>query len=133
MSTTISSYEQQAAQFLHNCHTTISFKFKEHGIYFSDETFTRDVWWVTLKNARHRYRFTFGQSQARQGIKPTTYDILACVEKYDPGTFEDFCSNMGYDTDSRRAEKTYKAVVKEWQNIRTLFTSEELEQLQEIQ
>jgi hypothetical protein len=63
---------------------------------------------------------------------PTTYDVLACLTKY-PGTFENFCSEFGYDEDSRKAEKIYKAVVNEWQNIAMLFTDSEIEQLQEIQ
>lgn len=64
---------------------------------------------------------------------PTTYDVLACLTKYDPGTFENFCGEYGYDTDSRSAEKTYNAVVNEWQNIAMLFNDNELEQLIEIQ
>lgn len=65
--------------------------------------------------------------------KPTVYDILACLTKYDPETFEDFCRALGYDTDSRSAKKTYKAVVKEYLNVCKLFTDEEIEDLQEIQ
>lgn len=65
-------------------------------------------------------------------IAPTAYDVLACLTKYDPNTFEDFCSEFGYDTDSKKAEKTYNAVVKEWQMVCALFTDAEIEQLQEI-
>jgi hypothetical protein len=64
---------------------------------------------------------------------PNAYDILACLTKSDPGTFEDFCSEFGYDTDSKRAEKTYNAVLNEWKNVQSLFTDKEIEQLQEIQ
>lgn len=60
------------------------------------------------------------------------YDVLACLTKCDPGTFENFCSEYGYDSDSRKALKTYKAVRNEWQNLCKLFTESELEQLQEI-
>lgn len=63
---------------------------------------------------------------------PTAYAMLACLTKYDPGTFEDFCSEYGYDTDSRKAEKTYFAVQEEWKKVRSFFTSEELESLREI-
>lgn len=66
-------------------------------------------------------------------IEPTLYDVLTCLQKYDVGTFEDFCSDYGYDTDSRTAFKTYKAVVKEFQAMERLFNSEELEVLQMIQ
>lgn len=67
-----------------------------------------------------------------KGEEPTMYDILACLTKYDPETFEDFCSSYGYDTDSRSAKKTYKAVVKEWDKMCSLFSDEELEVLNEI-
>lgn len=64
---------------------------------------------------------------------PTAYDVLTCLQKYEVGTFENFCSEFGYDTDSRKAQKIYKAVVNEWQNVAMLFTDKEIEQLQEIQ
>lgn len=52
---------------------------------------------------------------------PTAYDVLACLTKYDPGTFENFCAEYGYDTDSRKALETYLAVQKEWQGVARLF------------
>lgn len=66
-------------------------------------------------------------------VEPTAYDILACLQKYEVGTFEDFCSNFGYDTDSRKAEKIYKAVLNEYAQLCTLYTDAEMEQMQEIQ
>lgn len=68
-----------------------------------------------------------------KGTPPTPYNALACLTKYNPGTFEDFCNEFGYDTDSRKAEKTYLAVKDEWQNVCALFTDAEIELLQEIQ
>lgn len=63
---------------------------------------------------------------------PTAYDILACLTKYDPYTFENFCAEYGYDLDSRKAEKTYHAVKEEFYKVESLF-SDVMEQLQEIQ
>lgn len=68
-----------------------------------------------------------------QPVAPSEYSILACLTKYDPGTFEDFCSEFGYDEDSKKAEATYKAVKEEYMAVVSLFTDEEIEQLQEIQ
>ncbi len=65
--------------------------------------------------------------------KPSPYDVLACLQKYHPGTFGDFCADFGYDTDSRRGEKTYKAVVEEVQGLERLFSDAEMELMQEIQ
>jgi len=64
---------------------------------------------------------------------PTPYDVLACLTKYDPGTFEDFCNEFGCDTDSKKAEKNYLSVKDEYMNVCALFTDAEIEQLQEIQ
>lgn len=64
---------------------------------------------------------------------PTMYDILVCLTKYDPDSFENFCSEYGYDTMSDKAEKTYNAVYDEWLNVSRLFNEEQLEVLQLIQ
>ncbi len=63
---------------------------------------------------------------------PTAYDVLAALTKSDPGTFENFCDDFGYSTDSKNAEKTYNAIVNEYLNVYKLFTDAEIEQLQEI-
>jgi hypothetical protein len=65
--------------------------------------------------------------------EPNAYDIFACMQKYDIGTFEDFCTEFGYDTDSKKAEKIYKAVEHEYIKLCSLFSPEEMEELQEIQ
>ena len=64
---------------------------------------------------------------------PNEYDVLACLEKYDPGTFEDFCSEFGYDEDSKTAERIYIAVIKEYKDLTKIFTEEQMEELSEIQ
>ena len=63
---------------------------------------------------------------------PDAYTILACMTKYDPGDFENFCSEYGYDTDSKKAEKTYNAVLQEWINMQRIFTNDELEAMSKI-
>lgn len=67
-----------------------------------------------------------------KGEKPTNYDILACLQKYEVGTFENFCDEFGYDTDSRKAKKTYKAIVKEYNGLTALFNEAELDEMREI-
>lgn len=66
-------------------------------------------------------------------VVPNEYDVLACLEKYDPGTFEDFCSEFGYDEDSKTAERIYIAVIKEYKDLTKIFTEEQMEELSEIQ
>lgn len=64
---------------------------------------------------------------------PTYYDVLAVLTKTDPGLFQDFCDEFSYDTDSRRAERTYNAVRDEYLHLANIFSNDELEQMQEIQ
>lgn len=64
---------------------------------------------------------------------PSNYDILSCIEKNNPGTFEDFCDNYDCNTDSRKDMDLYFKVQKEWSNISRLFTDDELMELQKIQ
>jgi hypothetical protein len=128
----MNDYQQQAIEFLKATETSFTSTYKDHDFYFPGDEYKRDIYNIVLKNKAHRYRFTFGQSIANAGKHPTAYEVLSCLQKYDVGTFDDFCSDFGYDTDSRKAYKTYKAVLREWKNVELLFTTEQLEMLQAI-
>lgn len=67
------------------------------------------------------------------GIPPNEYDILTGIEKYEYESFEDFCNELGYDTDSKKAEKIYNAVKEQYLNITRLYNDWEMELLREIQ
>ncbi len=97
-----------------------------------DSNQKRYVFKLQLLRGRKSYTFKFGQSIAKGNEEPTLYDLLSCLQKYEVGTFEDFCSEFGYDEDSRSAYKTYKAVVKEYDKVCSLFSNDELEVLQLI-
>lgn len=128
-------YDQQAIKFLNAHACTLTGKHLKRGKYFSDDEQERDIYEIHLKRGSKEYIFTFGQSLAntKKGVAPSAYDVLACLTKYEPGTFEDFCSEFGYDTDSKRAEKTYNAVRDEYLNVSRLFNEDEMEMLREIQ
>lgn len=82
------------------------------------------------KNAERSYNPKL--DKIRKPEPPTAYDVLACMQKYDVGSYEDFCSEFGYDTDSRTAEKIYRAVVEEYKNLAMLYSDAELEEMAEI-
>jgi hypothetical protein len=126
-------YNKQAIDFLNATSTSFKVEFKKHDFYFDRDKEQRYIFRITLKNKLHTYRFNFGQSIANIGIAPNPYDVLASLTKYEVGSFENFCGDYGYDIDSRKAYKIYKAVLKEWKNIELLFTPEQIELLQEIQ
>lgn len=72
----------------------------------------------------------------QQEARPRAYDILACLEKYDVGTIDDFVREFGYEvrkwSDVKRIEDTYHAVVKEYHDLCRIFTPEQMEMLREI-
>jgi hypothetical protein len=86
-----------------------------------------------LGTRAHRMGETMLKYDRGGSRKVKAYDVLACIQKDEPGTFEDFCSSFGYDSDSRRAETIYHAVQKEYRKTQRFFTAEELAELQEIQ
>lgn len=63
---------------------------------------------------------------------PSAYDVLACMSKYDPGTFEEFCSEFEYDEDSKTADRIYIEIIREYKQLERIFTAEQMEELQEI-
>lgn len=127
-----SPYEKQANDILNALGVTFTAEFKKHGTYFQDDTESRDIYACSFSRGRRGFTVEFGQSIANAGTAPNAYDVLACIQKQDPGDFENFCGYFGYDTDSRKAEKVYKSVCKEWQKVSALFTESEINQLQAI-
>ena len=129
-------YQTQGNDFLKKNKITMTTVFLEHKSYFRDEKETRDIYRVTLLKGRKKYSTKFGQSIIKSTgngtYHPTAYDLLTCITDNDPGSFEDFCSAFGYDNDSRKAELTWKRVVKDWKAVSKFFSEEELAQLQDI-
>lgn len=108
--------------------TVLDYDYKDH---FNDGI-VRCTFKLKLSRGKRSYTFDFGQSVANAYKVPTMYDVLSCMQKYDVGNFENFCEYFGYDTDSKKALETYKAVVKEYAAVKKLFTDDELELLSEI-
>jgi hypothetical protein len=93
---------------------------------------------VTIKrkfklNGNHldtRYGFRqmtlyFSQGYGIQG-EPTLESVLGCLLSdsfsfTNGDTFKDFCENYGYDYDSRKAEKTYQATIKQTSKLKKLL------------
>lgn len=80
---------------------------------------------VTLKYNGHQMTVDYftGQGWTKE---PTWKDVLGslvsdyyCYESAD--SFEDFCQELGYDTDSRRVEKIYKQIEKQSKKLVNLL------------
>lgn len=147
----MNEYTKQANDFLLKTQSEISKQLIGNISHFDDDIkngITRPVYNIVIRRTRLlktkdgksyykpvAYSFKFGDSIAnmQDGKTPTNYDILACLTKYNPSTFENFCSEYGYNTDSRQALKTYKAVKAEYKGLRTIYTLKELEAMADIQ
>lgn len=87
------------------------------------------------KNAGKDKQGFFSFKQAKKDKERAilhAYDVIACLTKYSPETFADWCNEFGYDTDSRKAFSIYEKVCEEWGEVRAFFTAEEREEMQEI-
>ena len=108
-----------------------------YGMHFVNDTQSRHIFKLKLSRGKKSYTFEFGQSIAAGSEKPSIYDVLACLQKYDVGSFENFCSEFGYysyndgSIDYKNSGKIYNAVCKEFEAVERLF-SDILEELQEI-
>ena len=127
------NYQEQAEQFAKKVGLKMTIvgepEYKKH---FNSDKQNRYVFKVRLSRLGKSYTFNFGQSIRAGAEEPSLYDVLTCLQKYDVGTFQNFCGDFGYDTDNRSAERIYKAVCKEFANVERLF-SDIIEELQEIQ
>ena len=103
-------------------------------MYFPEDNEERDTYRIRIERGGKSIEFDYGASikDTRENKKPTSYSILACIEKYDPGGFEDFCDSYGYDTDSRKAYSVYEFVCKQWKDVESIF-DDVLDELREIQ
>lgn len=129
----MSRYDKQAERFLKKTGATIKAEYMETGKHFDDDKEVRDIYSITITRGKRAYTFRFGQSlretTGHGGNAPSAYDVLSCTQKYHPGTFEDFCAELGYDVDSRKAEKVYNAAVNEYTQLSRLFTDKELDEM----
>jgi hypothetical protein len=90
---------------------------------------------VTIKrkfklNGNHldtRYGFKqmtlyFSQGYGIQG-EPTLESVLNCLisDSTCGETFQEFCDNLGYDNDSRKAEKTFNTILKQTSKLKKLL------------
>jgi len=95
-----------------------------------------DHWRVKLINHSRRTRMTltFSKGLGHYGKPPETKEVLDCLAMDASGIenapdFEDWCGEYGYDTDSRTAERTYNATVKQTAKLRNFLGDDAFETL----
>ena len=136
----MNSYDKQAADFL-----------KKHGITFRAKLNDAKTppWGDTGYGPGHHYRVTLAKPGARVSfdffdsaanyqkniltLRP--YDVLSCIgcDVNTPETFEGFCEECGYDTDSRKTYALFERCDRLARRLRAFFTEGERADLSEIQ
>ena len=77
------------------------------------------------------FDFFGSEADKSESKDPSKGSILECIAS-DLSTeekFEDFCSSLGYDSDSRTAERIFNAVQKQKQNFRAFLGAEQYDEL----
>jgi hypothetical protein len=87
----------------------------------------------TLTNHKGRMLITFSQGLGIQS-SPTMNDVLNCIaldasDVLNAPDFEDWASDYGYDTDSRSAQKVFKAIVRQTAKLEALIGIDALNEL----
>lgn len=139
----MNNYQQQAADFLTKYGIKLSAKLVNAKMpswegYKKDGPRKNNHFIVTLRKDGCRISFDYFDSENnfRAGVKELdAYSVLAsCSGDYNcPDNFEDFCSEYGYDNDSRKAEKTFAACLKQSAKLKKIFSGKVAEDLMKIQ
>jgi len=96
---------------------------------------------VSSPNGNHEdflYSMGIGHRVYKQGkkypVKPKLEDLLYSVLlDWNSGvnSFNDFCSDFGYDTDSKKTDRLYAAIQENGEKLKRLFTTGELGELKQ--
>lgn len=116
------NYQEQAEKFLSKNGIKLSIIYYKNDFYFPGDEETRDIYKFKISHNLKSYSGTFGQSIANKGKAPDDYDILSCLSRETPGSsFKDFCSNYGYDYDSRATARIYKNLLSQYNGIQLVI------------
>lgn len=91
---------------------------------------------VTLIHDKKQMTVPFFMGMAHTS-EPRKSDVIPCLlSDYSliesSRNFEDFCSSLGYDSDSRKAEKIYNDTKKQSEKLENLFGKDGIRQLEEL-
>jgi hypothetical protein len=69
------------------------------------------------------------RTKKEETINGILYSVLCSIRSdfYIPDTFDEFCADFGYDTDSRQAEKTFNACIVQSKKLKTLFSESDID------
>jgi hypothetical protein len=89
-----------------------------------------DNWRCKLRCGRRAMTVYFSKGFGHNGKEPDVAEVLDCLASdaasvENAGSFEDWCGEYGYDTDSRKAEATYRLIEKQAAKLKALLGADE--------
>lgn len=121
---TATDYDREARNTLAKCGGKIRIHLSDtKSAPWDDKGEFRHHYRVTLRGPGGSYTFDFWGSiqDAMDGKQAKPYDVLACLEWYASEDYQDFCSEFGYETDSRKAYQTWKACTAQRRSLERIF------------
>ena len=104
-----------------------------------EDSRSMDHWKVTLGIRRHQARprqmtLVFSQGYGHHGAEPKVSSVLDCLASDSASIenaqgFEDWASEFGYDPDSRKAERAFKACEHQAKRLRNFLGDDLYDQL----
>lgn len=94
-----------------------------------DDGWEHDAYRVQLTRKGQTIRVPFRKGTGHNGNPPQVEEVLEALVSDASGvenalSFEEWADEYGYDTDSRKAETTYRAVVRQTEKLRLLLGDE---------
>lgn len=115
------------AGFVKRNRITISTEQVDSNPHMEDSDWRMDHWKCIFRMGRKRFTLYFSMGSGHQGAEPTAAEVLECLRSDSTGDFSSFdnwASDYGYDTDSRRALKTYQATKRQTAKLRQFLGAE---------
>ena len=89
-----------------------------------DDGADMDHWRCVISRSGRRMVLTFSKGFGHNGAEPELAEVLECLASdaiMADELFESWCASLGYDPDSRKAERTYKACRKQAASLRRVL------------
>ena len=109
---------------------SVSIRFNGVKKHFLNDENERLCGTFSIERGKRKIEFEFGFSLNNKGfMEGMLYDCLTSVhsEYHCSKSFNDFCGEFGYDTDSIKAEKTWKACLEQSEKLKWIFNDDEID------
>jgi len=117
----------------------ISKKLLRRDFYFTDDKDKRNIYRIMLSRGHLRIQFKYGDSVASTDYDDFLSDVdvietIKADSKYIEyvGNYPAFCEDYGYEEESQQAQIIFKKCIKNAFKINAMFTTEEIENIEDI-